>query len=107
MQYEVVRAIDNSASGVRVTGLVPTVVHAKTLATLADVSAHVAISEIGNGDYRVAYDATTYGDAAIQIDFTATIPLAGDRYKSFDIVAPVVGPTLAEMDAYFFDRVRS
>jgi len=103
MQYEIVRAIDNSANGVRVTGLTPTVVHAKTLAALTDVSAHVAISEIGNGDYLVAYDAATYGDATIQIDFTSTIPLVGDRYKS--VVIRYV-PTLAEIDAYLITRAR-
>jgi hypothetical protein len=81
MSYRIVNAIDNSNNGTRVTGLTPVVAHAKTFGRHVDVSGYVTITEIGNGAYEVSYDEEKFGDAAIQVDFTSTLPLAADRYR--------------------------
>lgn len=45
-----------------------------------DVSSHVAFTEIGGGQYQIAYDAETFGEAAGVIDCSTSLTVNSDRF---------------------------
>ena len=63
----------------RKTGLSPTWIFLKTLATSSAVSTPT-ISEIGYGQYAFAFDAETNGECAGQIDAGSALTIGSDRY---------------------------
>ena len=116
MLYAVVRAIDNSNNGTRVSGLAPKVVYGKLFVNGNDIARYVTITELGSGDYQVAYDATTRGDASVQIDLigdgnASLLPLTADRYRTVEIHAPQPMPVIPSAGEYGavvqFDYVNS
>ena len=75
----VVRNTASSPPGARVTGLAPSWVF---LARLADgvAATQPAVTEVGQGQYKFAYDAEANGEASGQLDFGAGVPNPSDRY---------------------------
>ncbi len=76
---------DNANGGTRQAALVPVWTHLRRLVDNVPVAPQPAIFDVGNGQYKVTYDAETNGEAAGQIDFGATLALDGDRYQSLTL----------------------
>ena len=94
-QYITVSAIDSTASGTRRTGLVPAIVRATVLGTHTTIApAIITITELGNGDYEIAYNPLNNGDGSIQLDLdgahlggaSTALPWADDRFVKCDFI---------------------
>jgi hypothetical protein len=108
--YYLIEARDSTVSGGsdnRVTGLTPSVAQLKAVGSLTALSTALAVvTEVGLGNYQVAYDPVTNGEAFLQLDLGSSLSNYSDRFPSLlltkdgAIIATYADPLARDLAAY-------